>query len=65
MKAIKIRRFPDPDIDRQFEVIVNALHLPSMPLIPEYASNAAALAAGQNPGDVYHTAGTVKIVVPA
>lgn len=31
--------------------------------IPAYASNAAALAAGLKVGELYHTSGTVKVVI--
>jgi len=31
--------------------------------IPEYSDNATAIAAGLQPGELYHTSGSVKVVI--
>lgn len=43
---------------------VNSKSIVNLNSIPSYADNAAAVAGGLVVGDLYHTAGTVKIVIP-
>ena len=47
----------------QVEEIVLALAHLNTAAAREHADNAAAVAAGMAPGEIYHTAGTLKIVL--
>ena len=64
MVVNKTAMWPERSHDDQIRALVDAWRSPTMPALFEFADNATALTAGLKPGDLYHTAGTVKVVTP-